>query len=58
MAIEFKATSAPKPTKGLYMALDELDIETACIIAQTKESYHLNNRIKVSSLEDFLNQES
>ncbi len=56
IAIEFKASSAPKPTRGLYQALNELGIEKAWIIAQTEDSYPLNDRVQISNLGDFLDQ--
>jgi uncharacterized protein len=54
IAVEFKASTAPKPTKGLYMAMDDLEIEKLWIIAQTHDSYQLNDRITISSLNGFL----
>ncbi len=56
IAIEFKASSSPKPTRGLYQALNELGIEKVWIIAQTEDSYPLNDRVQISNLGDFLDQ--
>jgi predicted AAA+ superfamily ATPase len=56
MALEFKASTAPKPSKGLYLSMDELGIEVVWIIAQTEDSYFLNDRIRVSTLENFIHQ--
>ena len=54
MAVEFKTSVAPKPTRGLYQALNDLGIEEAWIIAQTEDSYPFNDRVHISSLPDFL----
>jgi predicted AAA+ superfamily ATPase len=56
IALEFKAASAPKPTKGLYQAMNELEIEKVWIIAQTEDSYPLNDRVEISNLGDFLDR--
>lgn len=54
VAVEFKTATAPKPTRGLYQALNDLGIEEAWIIAQTEDSYPFNDRVHISSLPDFL----
>jgi predicted AAA+ superfamily ATPase len=56
IALEFKSSSAPKPTRGLYQAMKELEIEKVWIIAQTEDSYPLNDRVEISNLGDFLKQ--
>ncbi|MFC2116070.1 ATP-binding protein [Bacteroidota bacterium] len=56
LAIEFKASTAPKLTKGIYQALDDLGIEKIWVIAPTDDSYALNERIYISTLSNFLQQ--
>lgn len=58
IAVEFKTSTAPKPTKGLYYVLDELKIEKSWIVAPIdEETYPLNERVTAISLPAFLNQE-
>lgn len=54
LAIEIKASTAPKFTKGIYQALNDLGIEKLWVIAPTDDSYPLNERIQISSLNNFL----
>ena len=54
LAIECKASSAPSVSKGLELALQELNIETAWIIAPIDEAYPISKRITVSPLMHFL----
>jgi predicted AAA+ superfamily ATPase len=54
MAIEFKASTSPRVSKGLNNSLDELGIDKAWVIAQVEGSYPLSTRIMVSSLEGFI----
>lgn len=56
LAIEFKASSAPNLTKGIYQALNDLSIEKLWVIAPTVDSYALNERINISPLNNFLQQ--
>jgi len=55
IAIECKASSAPDVGKGLKMALDELKIKQAWIIAQVNEPYPYNENITISPLSYFIN---
>jgi hypothetical protein len=54
LAIECKASSAPSASKGLELALQELHIETAWIIAPIDEAYPISKRITVSPLMHFI----
>jgi predicted AAA+ superfamily ATPase len=56
IAIEFKATSAPKIGKGIYQAIDDLGIENLWIVAPVEENYALNERVNISTLSNFLQQ--
>jgi predicted AAA+ superfamily ATPase len=52
VAVEFKASAAPKVTRGFYNALEYLDVDDAFIIAPllTDESYSIGNNITVTTL--------
>jgi hypothetical protein len=56
IAVEFKASTAPKPTKGLYYALDDLEIEKAWIVTPTDDTYPLNERVIITSLDNFIKE--
>jgi predicted AAA+ superfamily ATPase len=53
VAIECKASTAPRVTKGIYLALDDLGIGKVWIIAPVDDTYELNERCTVSSLGRF-----
>lgn len=58
IAIECKVSTAPKPSKGYYIALEDLNLETGFVIAPIDgESYPLNEKATVISLTDFLRME-
>lgn len=58
IAIECKASSAPKPTKGFYLAMEDLKIDKGFIIAPIDSpAYPLNEKVTVISLNDFLKLE-
>ena len=54
IAIECKASTTPSVTRGFWNALDDLNVESATIIAPVKESYPFKKNIMVSSLHDFI----
>lgn len=55
IAIECKASIAPKPSKGFYSAMDDLGIEKGFIISPIEGPvYPLNEKTTVISLGDFL----
>lgn len=53
IAIEFKSSSAAKPQRGFWTALNDLNIERAWMIAPIQEGYPLQN-IRVASLQEFI----
>jgi hypothetical protein len=55
IAIECKAASAPKVSKGFYSALDDLEIEKGFVIALVESGYPINEKVSVFSLQEFLN---
>ncbi len=57
MAAEIKFSSAPKPTKGFWQALQDLQIDHACVIAPVPRAYPLTEQVQVippSGIEAFL----
>jgi len=57
IAIECKATTAPKLSKGFYSAITDLNIERGFVIAPVGSSYPLNERVTVMPLNEFLKLE-
>ncbi|OGQ98937.1 MAG: hypothetical protein A2505_03370 [Deltaproteobacteria bacterium RIFOXYD12_FULL_55_16] len=56
IAIECKASVAPKPTRGFWSALDDLGVDAAWIITPGNEHYPLAPKVMVSNLNDFLRE--
>lgn len=54
LAIECKASSAPRVDKGFWQALSDLQIQEAWIIAPVRETYPIEKRVTVSPLWDFI----
>ena len=54
IAVEFKASLAPKPGKWFYNALNDLEISEAWIITPIQDSYKIKRNITVSGLGDFI----
>jgi predicted AAA+ superfamily ATPase len=54
IAIELKASSAPKPGKGFWNSLKELNIKNAWIIAPVDDVYPIRKNVFVSSLKNFI----
>lgn len=52
IAIECKASAVPKPERGFYQAIDDLDIREAWIIAPVNMSYPLNELVQVKTLSE------
>ncbi|MDP2831771.1 MAG: ATP-binding protein [Pseudomonadota bacterium] len=46
-AFEAKFSSAPKPTRGFWQALDDLDVERAWVVAPVEAEYPLDERVDV-----------
>ena len=53
IAIECKSSSAPEVGKGLWNALDDLNIREAVIIAPVKKSYPIAKGVMVMALDEF-----
>ena len=47
MGVEIKFSSAPKPTKGFWQALQDLQIDRAYVIAPVPRRYPLADRVDV-----------
>lgn len=56
VAVECKASSAPKPTKGFWKALEDVKPDKIFIIAPIDEPYHLDENILVTTIQDFLEE--
>lgn len=54
VAVEFKASTAPHITKGIYQAMDDLGFDKLWVISPIGEAYSLNKRIEVSPINNFL----
>jgi predicted AAA+ superfamily ATPase len=54
IAVECKASAAPKVSKGFWNALADLNIDEAWIISPVQESYPLDKQVTVSSLQNVL----
>lgn len=55
IAIECKASDAPKVTKGFYRSLDVIKPNKTFIIAPTNDTYKIAENITVIGLENFIN---
>lgn len=53
IAVECKVSSAPKPTRGLWQAIEDLSLREVYIIAPIGESYPIERGVMVLSLIDF-----
>ncbi len=54
IAVECKASTAPKVTQGFYSALKDLKIREAWILAPVEGNYPLKENVLVTSLTEFL----
>ncbi|MBN2804566.1 MAG: ATP-binding protein [Deltaproteobacteria bacterium] len=54
IAVEFKASHSPKPTKGFFTALKDLEINEAYIVCPIKDIYPIENGIKICGISEFL----
>jgi predicted AAA+ superfamily ATPase len=57
IAIEIKASTVPKLTKGFWNALEDIKPTQAYVIAQVKMPYPLKENVMVYPLEEFLEKE-
>ena len=56
IAVECKASSAPSVSKGFYIAMEDLKIEEAYIIAPVKDEYPVKENVWVMSLKGFIDK--
>lgn len=54
IAFEFKFSDAPKLTKSMHIALQDLPIEHLFVIYPGKQNYPLSEKVTVKSLENYL----
>ena len=54
IALECKASTAPKPSKGFWQALEDLSITEAWIISPINGTYPIEKNVKVGAISDFL----
>ena len=47
IGFEIKFSSAPVPTKGFWLAMDDLQLERACIVAPVENGYPLAPNVEV-----------
>lgn len=53
LGFEFKRTDAPKHTRSMQIAMDDLKLDQLTVIYPGARSYSLSEKIKVESLSDF-----
>jgi predicted AAA+ superfamily ATPase len=58
IGIEFKYSEAPKPTKSMHIAMDDLKLDHLTIITPGNRSYPLTTKITVSTLKDAIGDSS
>ncbi len=56
IAVEFKASKSPSLSKGFFLALNDLGISDAYVIAPINESYKIKENVTILPLIDFINQ--
>ena len=54
VAIECKATTAPRPTRGFWQALQDLGIDEAFIVSPVSEGYPIERGVRVVPLHDMI----
>lgn len=54
LAIEAKVSTAPKPTRGFWSALEDLEISEAYVVAPVQEPYPLGHGVAVLPLAEFI----
>ncbi len=54
IAVEFKASTTPKPSRGFFLALKDLNIQTGWLIAPIPDNYPIKENIYASNLEHFI----
>lgn len=53
VGVEFKASKAPKPLKGFWNAIDDLNLTDVYIIAPVEDTYQIRKNVTVTNLKDF-----
>lgn len=53
VGVEFKASMAPKPLKGFWQAIEDLQLSEVFLIAPVKDIYQIRNNVKVMNLFHF-----
>jgi hypothetical protein len=56
IAVEFKASKSPSLSKGFFIALKELDIEEAYVVAPIEEPYKIEEKVTILPLYNFINE--
>jgi hypothetical protein len=56
IAVECKASAVPKPERGFYQALEDLDISEAWIVAPVNMRYPLKEKVHVMSLAEAVDE--
>lgn len=54
LAVECKLTTAPKPQRVFWQALEDLNVDEAYIVSPVKEAYPLERRVQVIPLLDLM----
>ncbi len=53
LAVECKASAAPRVSRGFWTGMEDLGIETAWVIAPIRDAYSIAQNVTVSSLDNF-----
>jgi hypothetical protein len=56
IAIECKASLAPRLERGFYQAMDDLQIDEAWVISPVDNSYPLKNNVRVMPLGEAMDE--
>jgi len=56
IAIEIKASTVAKPSRGFWTAIEDIKADQKYIIAPIKDSYPIQNKLKVTNLSTFLSE--
>lgn len=56
IGFEFKASAAPRLTKGFWHAFDDLGVDEAYVISPVRESYSIHKHVQICNLKSLLSQ--
>lgn len=56
IAVEFKASKSPSVSKGFFIALNDLEIDEAFVIAPVNDSYKIKENITILPLNQFISR--